>query len=93
MYLKKLYFALFSLILLNYPLKGFCSNYIRNNYVYDPSNTQKGVKGNSQINFNNFIKYLAENIDKPRQKFRPVYIPNGYVDIYKPEFILKKKNY
>ena len=33
----------------------------------------------------------AENIDKPRQKFRPVYIPNGYVDIYKPEFILKKK--
>ena len=38
-----------------------------------------------------YITMTAENIDKPRQKFRPVYIPNGYVDIYKPEFILKKK--
>ena len=65
MYLKKLYFALFSLILLNYPLKGFCSNYIRNNYAYDPSNTQNGAYGYSQINLNNFIKYLAENLDKP----------------------------
>lgn len=78
MYLKKLYFALFSLILLNYPLKGFCSNYIRNNYVYDPSNTQKGVKGNSQINFNNFIKYLAENIDKPLKNIENYF---NYFDI------------
>ena len=33
----------------------------------------------------------AEKIDSPRQKFRPVFIPNGYVDIYKPDFIFKNK--
>jgi CMP-N,N'-diacetyllegionaminic acid synthase len=33
----------------------------------------------------------VEKIDAPRQKFRPVYIPNGYVDIYKSNYILKNK--
>ncbi len=65
MYLNKLYFALFSLILLNFPLKGFCSKLIRNNYAYEPSKTQNGANDYSQIYLNNFIKYLAENLEKP----------------------------
>ncbi len=28
----------------------------------------------------------------PRQKFPKTYLPNGYVDIFKPKFFLKKKN-
>lgn len=34
-------------------------------------------------------KYTLEDTNKPRQFFPDVYIPNGYVDILKPDFIKK----
>ena len=34
-------------------------------------------------------KYTLEDTNKPRQFFPEVYIPNGYVDILKPDFIKK----
>jgi N-acylneuraminate cytidylyltransferase len=40
--------------------------------------------------FDDFLK--GEYYSQPRQNFPQTYLPNGYVDIYKPSFFLNKKN-
>lgn len=37
-------------------------------------------------------KYTMDQINSPRQKFKKTYSPNGYIDIYKTENIVKNKN-
>tara|TARA_Y100000590_G_scaffold464937_1_gene635701 strand:+ start:1857 stop:2600 length:744 start_codon:yes stop_codon:yes gene_type:complete len=36
-------------------------------------------------------KTSPDKINSPRQKYKDVFIPNGYIDILKPNFILKNK--
>ena len=49
------------------------------------------IKNNRLVGF--FDDYLAgEYYSKPRQDFPQTYLPNGYIDLYKPSFFLKKKN-
>jgi len=37
-------------------------------------------------------KYTMDKINSPRQKFKKTYSPNGYIDIYKTQNIIKNKN-
>ena len=49
------------------------------------------IKDNRLIGF--FDKYLGgEYHSKPRQNFPNTYLPNGYIDAFKPDFFMKKKN-
>ncbi len=49
------------------------------------------IKNNRLIGF--FDKYLGgEYHSKPRQNFPNTYLPNGYIDAFKPDFFMKKKN-
>jgi N-acylneuraminate cytidylyltransferase len=49
------------------------------------------IKNNRLVGF--FDDYLkGEYYSQPRQNFPQTYLPNGYVDIYKPTFFLNKKN-
>lgn len=49
------------------------------------------IKNNRLVGF--FDDYLkGEYYSQPRQNFPQTYLPNGYLDIYKPSFFLKKKH-
>ena len=49
------------------------------------------IKKNSLIGFfNNF--YRGEYHSKPRQEFPITYLPNGYIDAFKTDYFIKKKN-
>ena len=48
------------------------------------------IKNNRLVGF--FDDYLkGEYYSQPRQNFPKTYLPNGYIDIYKPRFFLNKK--
>lgn len=49
------------------------------------------IKGESYTTLSDDLE--IEDTNKPRQEFESVYIPNGYVDILKPEQIYTKKVY
>jgi len=50
-----------------------------------------------EISSKNFLKPLKgsnlslDDLNKPKEFFRKTYIPNGYIDIFKKNFILKNK--
>ena len=49
------------------------------------------IKNNRLVGFfDNQLK--GEYFSQPRQNFPQTYLPNGYIDIYKPSFFLNKKN-
>ena len=49
------------------------------------------IKNNSLVGF--FDKsYSAEYHSRPRQEFPKTFLPNGYIDIFKPDFFMNKKN-
>lgn len=49
------------------------------------------IKNNRLIGF--FDKYLkGEYHSRPRQSFPKTYLPNGYIDVIKPNFFMKKNN-
>ena len=49
------------------------------------------IKNNSLVGFFNKF-YKGEYHSKPRQDFPKTYLPNGYIDIFKPIFFMNKKN-
>lgn len=49
------------------------------------------IKNNRLVGFfDNQLK--GEYFSQPRQNFPQTYLPNGYIDIYKPSFFLNEKN-
>jgi N-acylneuraminate cytidylyltransferase len=49
------------------------------------------IKNNSLVGF--FDKsYSGEYHSRPRQEFPKTFLPNGYIDIFKPNFFMNKKN-
>ena len=70
-YLKKLYIVILTLLIINYPLKGYCFNYLKDDTNYDNKEKTNNTNNNkinpnnySQIKFDNFIKKLANNISQ-----------------------------
>jgi CMP-N,N'-diacetyllegionaminic acid synthase len=49
------------------------------------------IKNNSLVGFFNKF-YKGEYHSKPRQDFPKTYLPNGYIDVFKPNFFMNKKN-
>ena len=50
----------------------------------------KWFKLEDSIYFKNYAGLSIEDADRPRQEFPTAYIPDGYVDIYRSEFVLKE---
>ena len=57
-----------------------------------PETAYKSLELNSK-NFLKPLKYKAnlDQLNRPRQYFKKTYTPNGVIDIYRKNFILKNK--